>query len=172
VDIPRIIDVARFEDERGWFEPWFVHSERLELDIKQVNFNKTFKNAFRGFHFGIGPKAQGKYISCLRGEILDFALDVRINSKDFGKLYRFELSGNVSQVAYIPMGFAHGMYGVSNESLVVYAASEVWVPSIEVTISPFDADLSLGLDLGSLICTEKDRSGLSLQEYQKTIFKS
>ena len=165
MDTPHIIDVPRYGDKRGWFEPWFLQTELNGFQAKQVNFNLTQKNAFRGFHFGVGEMAQAKYVSCLKGRVLDFVVDIRKDSKDFGQVYRFELFGDSPSAVFIPTGFAHGIYGVADESLMVYAASQEWVPNIEYTITPFDSNLNLGIDLGLLVCTDKDRDGLLLNEY-------
>lgn len=167
--MPTILDVKRFEDDRGWFIPWFVSSERPEIEVKQINFNKTNKDAFRGFHFGVGPDAQKKYISCIKGRVLDFVIDVRPNSNEFGKIHKFELSSNSSKVLYIPTGFAHGIYGVSDESYLVYAASKEWDPELEIAINPLDPSLNLGIETSSLICTEKDLKGMSLLECKKIL---
>jgi dTDP-4-dehydrorhamnose 3,5-epimerase len=169
MDMPHIVEVPRYEDERGWFEPWFLQTALNGFQAKQVNFNLTKKNAFRGFHFGVGEVAQAKYVSCLRGSVLDFVVDIRKTSKDFGRVYRFELFGDSPTAVFIPTGFAHGIYGVSDESLMVYAASQEWVPNIEFTITPFDSSLDLGLDLDLLICTDKDRGGLLLNQYLRMV---
>jgi dTDP-4-dehydrorhamnose 3,5-epimerase len=163
---PHIIELSRYPDDRGWFEPWFLESERLGFIAKQVNFNKTKKNAFRGFHFAVGEKAQAKYVSCISGHVRDFIIDTRYDSPSFGKVYEFELSGDIPSAVYIPVGFAHGIYGLANESFMVYTATEEWIPNIELTITPFDPSLNLGINLEGVICTEKDRCGMLLNEYK------
>jgi dTDP-4-dehydrorhamnose 3,5-epimerase len=166
MDTPHILEVPRYEDDRGWFQPWFLESKLSGFQAKQVNFNVTKKNSFRGFHFGTGERAQAKYVSCLSGSILDFVVDVRKDSDNFGKVYRFELHGDSPSAVFIPVGFAHGIYGIAMESIMVYAASEEWVPSIECTITPFDPSFNLGINLDLLICTDKDRDGILLNQYK------
>ena len=165
MDIPQVLDVRRIEDDRGWLEPWFLESEHHNFRPRQINFNKTKKNAFRGFHFGIGGQAQAKYLSCIDGKVIDFVLDLRPRTKDYGKVYRFELSGEYPRAVYVPPGFAHGIYGVAENSLVVYASTHEWDPLIELTISPFDPTLNLGIDLDTLICTERDRNGMYVIDF-------
>jgi len=172
MDIPHIQDVPRIEDDRGWLEPWFLESEHHNFTAKQINFNMTKKNAFRGFHFGIGGNAQAKYISCIEGKVVDFVLDLRSKTKEFGKVYRFELSGEHSSVVCIPPGFAHGIYGVAEESLMVYASSQEWNPVNEFTISPLDPALNLEIDLGTLMCTERDRKGMYIKDFANYLEKS
>jgi dTDP-4-dehydrorhamnose 3,5-epimerase len=167
MESPRLIELSVFEDARGWVKPWYIQSRENFFDVKQINMNLTLKNAFRGFHFGVGPEAQAKLVSCVFGEVVDYVLDVRLDSKDFGQMYKFNLSSENPNAVYIPQGFAHGIYGKAEKSLMVYASTSEWNPSTEITITPFDPDFQLELDLESMICSEKDQKGMLLNDYAK-----
>lgn len=171
METPHLIELSKFEDARGWVTPMYIQSRENFFDVRQINSNLTLKNAFRGFHFGVGPEAQAKLVSCISGEVIDYALDVRLDSKDFGQVHKFALSSKNLNAVYIPQGFAHGIYGKADKSFMVYAATSEWNPSSEITITPFDPEIKLEFDLESIICSEKDQKGMLLSDYAKDFRK-
>ncbi len=125
------ISPYKFEDNRGsftkifhsnFFEKYGLNSEWLEQ-----YYSISKKNVIRGMHFQLPPYEHDKLVSCLEGEILDVVVDLRKNSKSFGKVESFELTGEEGKSIYIPKGCAHGFYTRSETALIFYNVSTVYV---------------------------------------------
>jgi len=116
-----------FDDERGFFLESYKKSEfaqnGIDVDFNQDNHSKSTKGVLRGLHYQMHPKAQAKLVRCTRGKIFDVAVDIRKNSKTFGKWIGFELSEENKHILYIPVGFAHGFVVLSDEAELLYKAS-------------------------------------------------
>ena len=104
-------------------------------------------------------------VTCVKGSVLDVAIDLRSMSVNFGKVYTFILTGN--KQVYIPAGFAHGFLSQENDSCVYYKCTKSYDPNSEVTINPFDEELGIdwGINKDECIVSEKDANGISLKEY-------
>lgn len=117
---PTLIEPRTFEDERGYFSVLFDNT----LDFKVMQDNQSYnkvKNVFRGMHWQEMPYAQAKLVRCVEGRIVDYVIDIRKESANFGKLYSFDLSGDESpKWVFVPRGFAHGYLSVSDTSKVEY----------------------------------------------------
>lgn len=117
---PTLIEARTFEDERGYFSVLFDNT----LDFKVMQDNQSYnkvKNVFRGMHWQEMPYAQAKLVRCIEGRIVDYVIDIRKESPNFGKLYSFDLSGDESpKWVFVPRGFAHGYLSVSDTSKVEY----------------------------------------------------
>jgi dTDP-4-dehydrorhamnose 3,5-epimerase len=105
-----VIEVNKFEDSRGYFMERYKESVFHEFGITdaftQDNLSWSCKNTIRGLHYQKAPTEQGKLISCLYGNILDVAVDLRENSDTYGT--HFSVTLDESNMLYIPAGFAHG----------------------------------------------------------------
>ncbi len=119
-----LIEPKVFCDGRGYFFENFKKSDfiknSIEADFVQENCSKSTKGVLRGLHFQKNPYAQGKIISCTKGEILDCAVDLRLNSKTFKKYLLFNLNEDNKHSLYIPKGFAHGFLTLSDEACISY----------------------------------------------------
>ena len=89
------------------------------------------KGTLRGLHFQYPPKSEGKIIRCLTGSIWDVIVDIRKNSKTFGKWFAIELNQNNKKMLYVPKGFAHGFISLSNNTEILYLVSESYAPENE-----------------------------------------
>lgn len=126
-----------FNDIRGGFSPFNFAKDFNDFDIYQLN-TVTTKNpyTFRGLHWQEPPYAQGKLIRCTIGKIIDFAVDIRIGSPNFGKSYEFILA-NPQEWVFIPRGFAHGYItlphnlGETYPTTVEYLVDNHYNPSSE-----------------------------------------
>ena len=124
--IPDVILVTSksFSDDRGFFLESFKNSEFTTNGIKtkfvQDNFSHSIKGVLRGLHYQKNPKAQAKFVTALRGEIFDVAVDIRKNSPTFGQWVGEILSDENHKSLYIPEGFAHGFCVLSEEADVFY----------------------------------------------------
>ena len=120
-----IIKLKKKNDKRGFFSRIFCSKEFLKKKLEKnfVQFNYSFskqKHTLRGMHYQIPPFAETKLIKCIKGEIFDVILDLRINSKTFGKSFSTVLSANNKKMIYVPKGFAHGFLTLKKNSEVLY----------------------------------------------------
>lgn len=164
-----------FYDERGYFFENFKKTDfiknGIEVDFVQENSSKSTKGVLRGLHFQKNPYAQGKIISCTKGEILDCAVDLRQNSKTFKKYLLFNLSEENKHSLYIPKGFAHGFLTLSKEACISYKITGgEYNKQAECGIIYNDSELKInwGIDFEPVL-SEKDKllkkfSDLSLEE--------
>ena len=155
-----IIEPQLFEDERGFFYESY-NKNKLEKIIKtnfiQDNHSRSIKGVIRGLHFQKAPYAQSKLVRCVLGKILDVIVDIRKNSRTFGKTFSVELSSQNKKQLFIPKGFAHGFQVLSDEAIVNYKVDEYYNPEAEGGIIWNDKDLLIKWDQTiEPIISEKD----------------
>ena len=136
-----IFESKNFLDNRGYFRELFIEKEIKKKFIFTV-VSKSKKNVLRGLHFQ-KKKPQGKYLSVLKGEIFDVALDCRPNSKTFGKSFRIILSKKNALGLYVPKGFAHAYYSYEKENIIYYKLDDFYAPKYEFGIIYNDKDLKI-----------------------------
>lgn len=155
----------RFEDGRGWFsETWH------ELQYAGLGINSNFcqdnhslslhAGTIRGLHFQRAPYAQAKLVRCLRGSILDVAVDVRRASPTFGHWVRAELSATNGKQLFIPAGYAHGFQTLEDGSEVAYKVDAYYAPEADGGIAWNDPDIGIGWQLAGLkpLLSDKDNA--------------
>ena len=161
-----------FEDSRGFFMESYKQSEfkknGIIVDFVQDNHSKSTKGVLRGLHYQTNPKAQAKLVRCSKGKIFDVAVDLRANSKTFGKWVGEILSEENKHMLFIPEGFAHGFVVLSDEAELIYKASDEYSPQNDKGIKWNDPDINInwGIDFDPII-SEKD----SNQPYLKNVCK-
>lgn len=120
----KIIETNNFQDERGLFHKYFSKDDfsslGLDTDFKESYYSINKKNVIRGMHFQIPPADHTKLVYVISGKIIDVCLDIRKNSKTYGKCFSVELSGAVAKCIYIPKGFAHGFVSLEDNTCVHY----------------------------------------------------
>ena len=124
-----IIEPQIFSYDRGIFYESFnkkVFNEFFKINFIQDNESKSVKGVVRGLHFQKPPFEQTKLVRCVSGNILDVTVDLRKNSKTFGKFFKIELSGNNNKQLLIPKGFAHGFQVLSDEAIVNYKVDQYY----------------------------------------------
>jgi len=158
-----MIEPQVFADARGYFYESFNHQRFRELvaDVSFVQDNQSLsgKGVVRGLHYQIAPKAQGKLVRVVAGEILDVAVDIRKTSSQFGKWTSVILSAENKKQLWIPEGFAHGFQALSEGAQVLYKTTDYWSAAHERAIR-WD-DPAIGIDwplLEAPIISDKDRS--------------
>jgi dTDP-4-dehydrorhamnose 3,5-epimerase len=167
-DIPGVIVVesAVFQDERGFFmETWQAEKFRdagLDRTFVQDNHSGSARNALRGLHYQVG-RPQGKLVRVVAGEIYDVAVDLRRSSPAFGRWTGLTLSAENRLQLWVPEGFAHGYYVVSEWAEVIYKCTDVYVPEEERTLRWDDPDVGIAWPLGAEppIVSAKDAKGLA-----------
>lgn len=162
LSIPEVILIEPkiFPDERGIFFENFKTSDFINNGITtnffQDNISQSKKNVLRGLHFQIPPKAQAKFVSVLKGEILDVAVDIRKNSSTYGKWVSQILSENNHKSLYIPEGFAHGFSVLSENASIIYKVSQEFSSEHERGINWCDSDLKILWSIEKPIISKKD----------------
>ena len=143
-----IIEPRFFPDQRGFFMETYKHSEFTAHGIDeifvQVNHSRSSKGILRGLHYQKHPKAQGKLVHALAGEIYDVAIDIRQGAPTFGKWVALTLSSENKKMLYVPPGFAHGFCVVSDDAEITYMTTAEYAPECEAGIRWDDPDLAIG----------------------------
>ena len=141
-----IIEPQLFKDDRGFFYESY-NKKNLDKIIKiafvQDNESKSNKGVIRGLHFQSPPFEQTKLVRCVSGKILDVAVDLRINSKTYGKSFSIELSSENNKQLFVPKGFAHGFQVLSETAIVNYKVDNFYNPKSDSGIIWNDKDLSI-----------------------------
>ena len=155
-----VIEPQLFKDERGFFYESY-NKKKLDKNIKivfvQDNESKSIKGVIRGLHFQAPPFEQTKLVRCVSGNILDVAVDLRTNSKTYGKSFSIELSSVNNKQLFIPKGFAHGFQVLSNKAIVNYKVDEHYNSDSDSGIIWNDKDLSIDWNLDiKPILSDKD----------------
>lgn len=152
----KILQTRRFVDDRGWFSE--TYSERQEasagLGARFVQDNQSFSAAagtIRGLHYQRPPYAQAKLVRCLRGSIMDYAVDVRRGSPTYGRYVSAKLTADGGEQIFIPVGFAHGFITLEPDVEVTYKVSDFYAPECEGGIIWDDPTVAIDWSLGEKI---------------------
>jgi dTDP-4-dehydrorhamnose 3,5-epimerase len=141
-----IIEPQLFKDDRGFFYESYNKNNLdkvINVFFVQDNESKSKKGVVRGLHFQLPPFEQTKLVRCVSGKILDVVVDLRTNSKTYGKSFSIELSSENNKQIFIPVGFAHGFQVLSEEAIVNYKVDEYYNPDSDSGIIWNDKDLSI-----------------------------
>ncbi len=156
----KLLEPRVFEDDRGYFFESYRENLLQEAGISgafvQDNVSKSFQGTVRGLHYQI-KNPQAKLVSCLKGTILDVAVDIRRNSSTFGNYVAFKLSEENHRMLYVPIGFAHGFSVLSEEAIVSYKCTDYYNPDGERGIRWDDPLIRINWDVSRPILSEKDR---------------
>jgi len=164
-----IIEPKIFKDERGFFfesyQKWQYKEAGIDIEFVQDNHSKSYSRTLRGLHYQI-RQPQGKLIRVIAGEVFDVAVDIRRRSSTFGRWVGDYLSAENKKMIWIPPGFAHGFYVISQEAEVVYKATDYYAPEWERTIAWNDPTIDIDWPLGqeSPILSSKDETGKLLSD--------
>ena len=163
-----IIEPQLFKDERGFFYESYNKNNLdkvINIVFVQDNESKSDKGVIRGLHFQAPPFEQTKLVRCISGNILDVAVDLRINSKTYGKFFSIELSSENNKQLFVPKGFAHGFQVLSETAIVNYKVDNFYNPKSDSGIIWNDKDLSIdwNLDLKPIL-SKKDLKLISFKE--------
>ena len=166
-----IIEPRIFEDSRGYFFESFsqrVFDEKFcPITFVQDNESKSCYGVMRGLHFQRPPFTQSKLVRCVKGAVLDVAVDIRRGSPTYGQHVAVELTEDNHRQFFIPKGFAHGFAVLSNVAVFQYKCDEFYHPEADDDISILDD--SLGIDWRipkeKAILSEKDTKHLLLKDF-------
>ena len=165
-----VIEPTVFKDERGYFVETYNQNDMKEagLDIVFVQDNQSMstRGVLRGLHFQ-KQFPQGKLVRVVRGKVFDVAVDLRSDSKTYGKWFGVELSAENMKQFYIPEGFAHGFLVLSDEAEFCYKCTDFYHPGDEGGLAWNDPEIGVELPLEEgvdLIISEKDQKWKGLKD--------
>ncbi len=171
IEGPVVIEPRRFADDRGFFSEVWKASTHAEIGITTsfVQDNHSLsrqKGTMRGLHFQRPPTAQGKLVRCVRGAILDVAVDIRRGSATFGRFVAVELSAENWKQLWVPRGFAHAFCTLTEDTEVLYKVDAPYDPATDAAIR-FD-DPAIGIPwpipAAEALLSDKDRAAPLLAE--------
>ncbi len=163
-----VLEPKVFADDRGFFLESYNEKTFRELGIpdKFVQDNHSFskRGVLRGLHYQV-EKPQGKLVRVISGEVLDVFVDLRRSSVSFKRWQGVKLSGENRRMVWIPPGFAHGFYVLSEGAHVLYKASQFYFPELERTLLWNDPDLGIEWEnRREPLLSDKDKKGKRLTE--------
>ncbi len=165
-----IIKPQIFKDSRGYFFESFSQREFNEkvtpIQFVQDNESCSSYGVMRGLHFQKPPYSQSKLVRCVKGSVLDVAIDIRKGSPTYGKHVAVELSAENHLQFFIPKGFAHGYAVLSKEAIFQYKCDEFYTPQSEGGIQLMDESLGINWPISAddAILSDKDKKYPKLSE--------
>ena len=166
-----IIEPKIFRDARGYFFESFSQKE-FEIKVRKIAFvqdNESMSSygVMRGLHFQLPPFTQSKLVRCVKGKVLDVAVDIRKGSPTFGKHVSVELSEDNHRQFFVPRGFAHGFAVLSETAVFQYKCDNFYAPQSDGGISILDDSLGIDwkLPTDKVILSEKDTKHLLLKDF-------
>jgi len=166
----KIIQSKKYQDNRGFFKEDFKKKFFLGKKFVFGCTSTSKKNVVRGLHLQT-KFPQGKYVSVLKGAIFDVAVDLRKNSKTFGKYFKIILSEKNAKSLFIPAGFAHGFLSLKKENIVYYLCTNYRSSQNEVGLLWNDKDLKIKWPIKNPNISKKDRKNLKIKEFKKLYIK-
>tara|TARA_B110000037_G_C16868777_1_gene403178 strand:+ start:40 stop:591 length:552 start_codon:yes stop_codon:yes gene_type:complete len=160
-----ICEPKKIKDERGFFtesfrKDLFEKFSGSKVEFCQENLSESKHGVLRGLHFQKEPYAQSKLVSVQKGKILDVVVDIRKNSRFYGKYFSIELDDISNKQLFVPKGFAHGFVVLSKSARVSYKVDNYYNPISEEGLNYSDPQLDIDWKINKkdIIINEKDRS--------------
>jgi dTDP-4-dehydrorhamnose 3,5-epimerase len=164
-----LIEPQVFGDDRGFFYESFNQNKFEEAIKRKINFvqdnhSKSVKGVLRGLHYQLTPKAQGKLVRVIQGEVFDVAVDIRRSSPTFGKWAGEIISSENKKQIWIPEGFAHGFLTLSDTAEFLYKTTDFYSPEHEQSILWDDETIGIDWPMKEVSMSSKDNASLSFKE--------
>ncbi|WP_440882028.1 dTDP-4-dehydrorhamnose 3,5-epimerase [Tenacibaculum sp. C7A-26P2] len=169
-----IIEPKIYGDHRGYFFESFnlktFNEKVIKTDFVQDNESKSSRGVLRGLHFQKPPYAQAKLVRCIKGCVLDVAVDIRVGSPTYGQHVTVELSEDNKRQLFVPRGFAHGYSVLSEEAIFAYKVDNWYKPEYDSGIIWNDTDLGIDwqLENDSIKLSEKDSNLLVFKDLKSS----
>lgn len=143
-----VLEPKVFPDERGSFHEWYRGEEFREatgydLTLAQANCSVSRRGVVRGVHFADTPPGQAKYVTCVRGAVLDVIVDLRVGSPSFGSWEAVRLDEDTRHAVFLSEGLGHAFMALSDDATVIYLCSTGYAPEREHGVHPLDPDLAI-----------------------------
>lgn len=166
-----VLEPKVFGDARGFFyesfnRQAFEAATGLNVDFVQDNHSKSARDVLRGLHFQLAPRAQGKLVRVVQGEVFDVAVDIRKDSPTYGKWHGEILSAENRKQMWIPAGLAHGFLVLSESAEFLYKTTDYYAPELERCLRWDDPGLSIAWPLEGRqpLVSAKDAQGMSFDQ--------
>jgi dTDP-4-dehydrorhamnose 3,5-epimerase len=159
----------QFGDPRGLFLEWY-RAERLAeavgrpLRLAQANMSISARGVVRGIHFAQVPPGQAKYITCVRGAVLDVVVDIRVGSPTFGQWEGVRLDDVDRRAVYLDEGLGHGFCALTDDAVVMYLVNEGYNPGREFGIHALDPEIGIEWRVPEPILSDRDAAAPTLAE--------
>jgi len=158
-----LFEAPVYKDNRGSFREWFVSdiskvSKLLNFEVRQANTSISSKGVIRGIHYSKTEDGQSKLVTCTSGSILDAIVDLREDSKSFGKTILVELDASKGRSVFISSGLGHGFQALEEKVAVTYLLDRTYDPTKEFGVNPLDRDLAIQWKNIPVIISDKDRN--------------
>jgi len=160
-----VVNNKNHKDKRGYFKELLLE-KKIKKNFPFFVMSYSKKSVLRGLHIQ-KKNPQGKYISVIKGKVFDVSLDLRKNSKTFGKVFTIILSEKNSKSLFIPAGFAHGFCALDKENYIVYNCTKYRNQESEVGIKYNDEDLNIKWPIKKPIVSLKDKKNITFKKYKK-----
>ena len=154
-----------FKDNRGYFKE-LLRENIIKKKFPFLVMSYSKKNVIRGLHLQT-QNSQGKFVTVIKGRVFDIAVDLRKNSKTYGKYFSCILSEKNSNSIYIPPGFAHGFQALDKENYIIYNCTKYRNSKSEIAIKYDDESLNIKWPLKRQIVSKKDEEAISFLEFKK-----
>ena len=164
-----VIKNKPFKDRRGYFKE-ILRENKIKKKFPFLVMSYSKKNVIRGLHIQ-NKKSQGKFVSVIKGKIYDLVLDLRKNSKTYGKYFSTILSENNSKSLYVPPGFAHGFCALERENYIIYSCTNYRHKKSEIGIKYNDKELNIKWPTKKSIVSNKDKKNISFEEFTNKYIK-
>lgn len=163
----KIIKHDSFKDKRGFLR--VTHNQKIFNKKFIFEYSTTsYQNSLRGFHFQTKFQ-QSKYVTVLKGKVLDAVIDLRSKSKTFGKTFKIILSNKNNMSLFIPRGFGHAYYSYEKENIIYYKLDNYYAPKFESGINALDKDLKKLWPKKKFLISKKDKKLDSFYTFKKNI---
>lgn len=156
-------------DPRGLFMEWYRFDHLAAevghpLRLAQANLSVSTAGVVRGIHFADVPPGQAKYVTCVRGAVLDVIVDLRVGSPTFGQWEGVRLDDTDRRAVYLSEGLGHGFCALTDDATLTYLCSETYSPTGEHGVHPLDPDLAIEWPASAPQLSAKDEAAPSLAE--------
>ena len=143
-----VLEPKVFPDDRGSFHEWFRgagfrEATGQDLNLAQANCSVSKRGTLRGIHFADVPPSQAKYVTCVRGAVIDVIVDIRVGSPTYKRWEAVRLDDRTHHAVYLSEGLGHAFFALTDDATVVYLCSEGYAPEREHRVHPLDPELAI-----------------------------
>ncbi|MER6470646.1 dTDP-4-dehydrorhamnose 3,5-epimerase [Streptomyces collinus] len=169
-----VLEPKVFPDDRGSFHEWYRGAEFREatgydLTLAQANCSVSRRGVLRGVHFADVPPGQAKYITCVRGAVMDVVVDIRVGSPTFGRWEAVRLDDDTRHAVFLAEGLGHAFMALTDDATVVYLCSAGYAPGREHGVHPLDRGLGIAWPKGvEPVLSAKDAEAPTLAEAERS----
>ncbi|WP_435260244.1 dTDP-4-dehydrorhamnose 3,5-epimerase [Streptomyces sp. 1222.5] len=169
-----VLEPRVFPDERGSFHEWYRGAEFREatgydLKLAQANMSVSARGVLRGIHFADVPPGQAKYVTCVRGAVLDVVVDIRVGSPTYARWEAVRLDDESRRAVFLAEGLGHAFMALTDDAAVVYLCSAGYAPQREHGLHPLDPQLGIAWPEGvEPVLSAKDAEAPTLAEAEQS----